>query len=186
MFVKAEQFLLGSSVSKKFLTSAINVYIVIRNGKIIWKHGPYCWYFFLNLKYLGWPYGEYIKTSKNSGLCEELLSENDFEIVLVIFCCYDYCAKTVQKITADQEDNHKYSSSYILLDRQNIPKINNSEKRLVTRTPLTSLKMLQKLHRKKNNNWPMLSFIHNRSEITNCMRYSSKTKTTKSKATFLR
>ena len=42
MFVKAEQFLLGSSVSKKFLTSAINVYIVIRNGKIIWKHGPYC------------------------------------------------------------------------------------------------------------------------------------------------
>ena len=186
MFVKAEQFLLGSSVSKKFLTSAINVYIVIRNGKIIWKHGPYCWYFFLNLKYLGWPYGEYIKTSKNSGLCEELLSENDFEIVLVIFCCYDYCAKTVQKITADQEDNHKCSSSYILLDRQNIPKINNSEKRLVTRTPLTSLKMLQKLHRKKNNNWPMLSFIHNRSEITNCMRYSSKTKTTKSKATFLR
>ena len=27
--------------------------IVIRNGKIVWKHGPYCWYFPLNLKYLG-------------------------------------------------------------------------------------------------------------------------------------
>ena len=34
---------------------------VIRNGKIVWKHGPYC-YFRLNLKYLGWPYKEYSKS----------------------------------------------------------------------------------------------------------------------------
>ena len=27
--------------------------IVIRNGKILWKHGPYCWYFRLNLKHQG-------------------------------------------------------------------------------------------------------------------------------------
>ena len=26
--------------------------IAIRNRKIVWKHGPYCWYFHLNLKYL--------------------------------------------------------------------------------------------------------------------------------------
>ena len=51
--------------------------------------------------------------------------------------------------------------------------INSSEKRLVPRTPL-------KLHRKKSNNWPMVSFIHNGSEITTWMH-----KSTKSKATFL-
>ena len=36
------------------------------------------------------PYKKYIKTAKNSGFCEELLSENDFEAVLVNFCCYEY------------------------------------------------------------------------------------------------
>ena len=30
--------------------------IVIRKKKIIWKHRSYCWYFHLNLKYLGWLY----------------------------------------------------------------------------------------------------------------------------------
>ena len=30
-----------------------------------------------------------IQTSKNGGFCEELLSENDFEAVLVNFCCYE-------------------------------------------------------------------------------------------------
>ena len=38
--------------------------IVIRNGKIVWKHGPYCWYFRLNLKYLEWPSRAYIKQRK--------------------------------------------------------------------------------------------------------------------------
>ena len=36
------------------------------------------------------PYRKYIKTAKNGGFCEELLSENDFEAVLVNFCCYEY------------------------------------------------------------------------------------------------
>ena len=35
-------------------------------------------------------YRKYIKTAKNGGFCEELLSENDFEAVLVNFCCYEY------------------------------------------------------------------------------------------------
>ena len=35
------------------------------------------------------PYRKYIKTAKNGGFCEELLSENDFEAVLVHFCCYE-------------------------------------------------------------------------------------------------
>ena len=28
--------------------------------------------------------------AKNGGFCEELFSENDFEAVLVKFCCYEY------------------------------------------------------------------------------------------------
>ena len=36
------------------------------------------------------PYRKYIKTAKNGGFCEELLSENDSEAVLVNFCFYEY------------------------------------------------------------------------------------------------
>ena len=39
----------------------VSFIIVIRNGKIVGKHGPYCWYFRLNLKSLEWTYREYIK-----------------------------------------------------------------------------------------------------------------------------
>ena len=31
-----------------------------------------------------------MKTAKNGGFREELLSENDFEAVLINFCCYEY------------------------------------------------------------------------------------------------
>ena len=81
--------------------------IVIRNGRIVWKHGLFCWYFGLSLKYLEWPYREYIKTAKNGDFCEELLSENDFEAVLTTFYCYDHGAKAseaVQKIATDQKE----------------------------------------------------------------------------------
>ena len=56
----------------------------------------------LILKYLGWPYREYIKTAKNGSFCEELLSKYDFQAVLANFCCYDYDAnvsEAVQKIS---------------------------------------------------------------------------------------
>ena len=36
------------------------------------------------------------KQQKNSGFCEELLSENDFEAVLVNFCCYEYGANAFE------------------------------------------------------------------------------------------
>ena len=42
------------------------------------------------------------KFFKNGGFCEELLGENDFEAVLVNFCCYEYGAnasEAVQKIS---------------------------------------------------------------------------------------
>ena len=92
-------------------------YIVIRNGKIVWKHGPCYWYFRLNLKYLGWPYREFIKTVKKWWLCEELLSETNFEANLTTFCCYGYGAnafEAVQKISTDQKDYHKCSSCVIV------------------------------------------------------------------------
>ena len=43
--------------------------IFTRNGKIVRKHRPYCWYFCLILKYLRWPYRAYIKTAKNGDFC---------------------------------------------------------------------------------------------------------------------
>ena len=134
------------------------------NRKIVLKLRSYCSYFRLNLKYLGLPYREYIKTVKNGGFCEELLSGNDYRskrISQMLLVCYS------------------------LLNSQNIS-INNCEKRLVTRTPLTQIKKLQKLHRKRSNNWPKVSFIHNGSEITTGMGYRFKTKSIKSKATFSR
>ena len=89
-------------------------YIIIRNGKIFCKRGPYCC---LNLKYLGWPYRAYIKTLQNGDFWEELLSEIDFEAVLVTFCCYDHGAKAseaVQKIATDQKEYRKCSSCVII------------------------------------------------------------------------
>ena len=52
--------------------------------------------------YLSFPYRKYIKTEKNAGFREELLSTNDLEAVLVNFCCYGYgvnAFETVQKIS---------------------------------------------------------------------------------------
>ena len=97
--------------------------IVLRNGKIVWKHRPYCWYFRLNQKYLGLPYRAYIKTARNGSFCEELLSENDFEVALTTFCCYDHGAnasETVQKIATDQKRvSQMFLVCYNLLNSQN-------------------------------------------------------------------
>ena len=125
----------GAEYSKSFSEN-----IVVRNGKIFSKNRPYCWYFCLNLKYLGWPYTEYIKTAKNGGFCEELLSENNFEAVLATFCCYDYGAKAseaVGKINTDQKDYHKCFSCVIvcsiakIYESITVKKVGN----LLTRTP---------------------------------------------------
>ena len=143
----------------------------MRNRNIVWKNGPYYHYFRLNLKYLGWPHRAYIKTAKNGYFCDELLRENwDLEAVLATFCCYDHGAKTseaVQKIATDQKVCRKCSLCVIICwIAKMYLLINNSEKWLVTRTHPTKLKKLQKFHRKKSNNWPMVSFIRDGSEIT--------------------
>ena len=112
--------------------------IVIRNGKIVWKHGPYCWYFCLNLKYLGWPYSAYIKKAKNGEFCEELLSESVVEVVLATFCYCDYDAKALSKRVSQM-----LFVFYNMLNSQNIATYQskgNSKKWLVTRICPAKLK----------------------------------------------
>ena len=63
--------------------------------------------FSLNLKYIGWPYREYIKTAKYVRFWEEIPSGNDFEAVLVNCCYYDCGAnasEAVQKISTGTLD----------------------------------------------------------------------------------
>ena len=70
-------------------------------------------------------------------------------------------SKAIQKIATDQKDYHKCSFCVIICCIAKIYlSVNNSEKRLVTRTPPTELKKLQKLHQKRSNNWSMVSFIY--------------------------
>ena len=57
------------------------------------------------------------QNSENDGLCEEVLSENNFEAVLATFCCYGYDAnasEAVQKIIIDHKDYQKCSSFVIV------------------------------------------------------------------------
>ena len=54
------------------------------------------------------------QTAKNGGFCEELLSENNFEAVLVNFCCYEYGAnasEAVQKQRLAQGHCGNYDNS---------------------------------------------------------------------------
>ena len=108
---------LPAEILHVYFLYAYDLSIVIRNGKIVWKHGTYSLFFRSNLEYPGWPYREYIRKAKNSGFCEKLLGEKDFEAVLATLCCYDYAAdvsEAVQTIATDQKDNHKCSSCVVV------------------------------------------------------------------------
>ena len=48
-----------------------------------------------------------VKTAKSGDNCEELLSENDFEAVLVNFCCYEYIIVPMYLRQFRSEDYHK-------------------------------------------------------------------------------
>ena len=93
----------------------IDMLIVIKNGNIVWKHGPYCSYLPLNLKYLGWPYRTYIKTAKNGDLCEEYLGENDFETDLATFCCYGQGTKASEAVKKIATDQKEYRNALLVL-----------------------------------------------------------------------
>ena len=61
------QFVQSIDPEKPFsglMNNFVHFIIVIRNGKIVWNHGPYYCYFHLNLKYLGWPDRACMKTQK--------------------------------------------------------------------------------------------------------------------------
>ena len=102
-----------------------NIYIVIRNGKIVWKHGSYCRYFHLNLKYFGCLYRAYMKIAKNDNFCEELFSENDFQPIFNQFLLlWPWC----QVFWGSSEDRYRSKRvsqmllvCYNLLNIQNIP-----------------------------------------------------------------
>ena len=74
------------------------------------KHGPYCWYFGLNLKFPGWPYRNYIETAK------KLLT---VRIFFLFFILYSYCysakaSQAVVKIATDVKD-YRRCSLYIMV-----------------------------------------------------------------------
>ena len=48
--------------------------------------------------YLNFSIQKIHQNSKNGGFCEELLSENDFEAVLVNFYCYEYGANASEAV----------------------------------------------------------------------------------------
>ena len=80
--------------------------------------------FSLNLKFLGWPYREYIKTAKNGCFhcfSEEFLSES---AVLPNFCCYNYGANASEAVGEDRYRSKRLSQmllkSYSLLHSQSI------------------------------------------------------------------
>ena len=50
---------------------------------------------------------KHIKTAKNCGISEGFLSENDFEVVLVNFCCYEYIMVPMLLRQFRSKDSHK-------------------------------------------------------------------------------
>ena len=65
---------------------------------------------------MGWPYTEYIKTAKNGGFYEELLSENDFEAVVATFFCYEYGTTLLRKFRKSlQIKEYHHCSSCVII-----------------------------------------------------------------------
>ena len=74
--------------------------------------------FSLELEIFGVAIQRIHQTAKNGTFCEELLSENDFEAVLVNFCCYDYgtnASEAVQKISTRTLDLYANSLKQLIL-----------------------------------------------------------------------
>ena len=119
----------------------VSLFIIIRNRKIVWKHGPYCWYYRLNLKYSEWPYRAYIKTAKNCGSCEELVKMffRLFYPVSVLMIMVLTLLGQFRRLLQINQTSQMFFVCYSLLNSQNISTnnhVNNNEKRLVTMTSL--------------------------------------------------
>ena len=73
--------------------------------------------FSLELEMFGVAVQRIHQSAKNGNFCEELLSENDFEGVLVNFCCYDYdtnASEEVQKISTRTLDLYANSLKQLI------------------------------------------------------------------------
>ena len=119
---------------------------------------------------------------QNDGFCKKLLRENVFEALLATFCCYDYGANTsevVQKVDKDQKDYCKCSTCVKCAEQ--LKYINQEQCKTVGYVAKKAAESAQE----RSDNWPMVSFVHNGSDITTWMGYNFKIKNTKSKVTFL-
>ena len=144
--------------------------IVIRNGKIVRIHGPYCWYFCLNLKYLVWTCRVcIIKAAKNGDFCKELLSESDFEVVLAIFCCCDHIVKASEDRYRSKWVSQILLGCYNLLNSQKIPICQEQWKMVgYTRIPPTWLKSWSCTEKRAiRGPWWVLSIMEVRTCINN-------------------
>ena len=90
-----------------------------KNGKTVWKHGPQCWYFCLNSRYLGWRTEHTSKQRKMVTFARNCL----VKITLRLFSSrsvvhvLDHGAKAseeVQKIATDQKEYRKCSLCVII------------------------------------------------------------------------
>ena len=117
-----------------------------------------------------------------------LLNENDLEVVLDNFCCYDYDAnasEAFQKIAIDQKDFQKCSSCVIVCWMAKIYQSVIVRKAWLLGHLRHSWESCRSCTEKGVIIGPWC-FILNGSEIIIWLGYSFKTKSTKSKATFLR
>ena len=94
-------------------------------------------------------------------------------------------SEAVYKISTDQNAQMLLVCCK-LLNNQNIHINQQQCKKLVTRARPTYLRSCRSCTQKRAIKWLMVGFIYSGSEITTCMEYCFKTKSTKSKATFWR
>ena len=163
----------------------VDICIVIRNGKIVWKLAVLL-IFLLELEI--------------PGVAVQSIHQNSEKILTFVSNCFvKMTSRLFQPLSAVMTMvprllRHFRRSLQIRKSIANAPRVTQfADQSKYTDQSITvkngdllrKLKKLLKLHGKKSNNQPMVRFIHKRSEITTCMGYSFKTKTTKFKARFL-
>lgn len=58
--------------------------IVIKNGKIVWKHRSYCWFLCLSMNFCGGCTGTTLREWKMTAFRENFISGDDFKVFLAI------------------------------------------------------------------------------------------------------
>ena len=98
--------------------------IVIRNGKTVWKHGPYCWYFNLNLDIWG---GRTEHKSKQQKMvtsvknCSVKITWGCFSHFLLLWPWYQGFRGSSEDCYRSKSVSQMLLVCYNLLNSQNIP-----------------------------------------------------------------